>query len=267
MDALLSIVDTAAFRATVTALCEPEAEDAASIGFRVQAARAELAELRVERDEQRRLHAEAIGRLCEWEDDVRKVMAEDCAPGERHCACVPILRRELRKLAPFMVSCEAHPNGTAAKMAELRAAATERDHLLSSLLDKLGLPPVEPWNHVSATTDVLGGIASLSETIGRCHDALGESRASDDESIPEGIREWVDAAKSADAEAERLRQRCADLEMILRVALNTNDFVATKPQGWMIWPRESAEPIDFADDGTGLPLLTDEAREALRGAR
>ena len=49
----------------------------------------DLDAMRAERDER----DEARIRLSEWEDDVRATMREDCSSKERHCTCVPPLRR------------------------------------------------------------------------------------------------------------------------------------------------------------------------------
>ena len=37
-------------------------------------------------------------RLNAYEDDFRRVLAEECAPDERHCSCVPHLRAEVEEL-------------------------------------------------------------------------------------------------------------------------------------------------------------------------
>ena len=37
-------------------------------------------------------------RVEDFEDDFRKVTSETCAPDERHCSCVPYLRREIARL-------------------------------------------------------------------------------------------------------------------------------------------------------------------------
>lgn len=37
-------------------------------------------------------------RLVDLQDDYRATLAEDCAPDERHCSCVPHLRRRVREL-------------------------------------------------------------------------------------------------------------------------------------------------------------------------
>ncbi|NBP83133.1 hypothetical protein EBU60_04655 [bacterium] len=46
------------------------------------------------RDEVERLRE----RVQDYEDDARTVLAERCAPDERHCSCVPHLRREVERL-------------------------------------------------------------------------------------------------------------------------------------------------------------------------
>lgn len=37
-------------------------------------------------------------RLADWEDTAKHVMSEECAPDEKHCTCVPVLRKEITKL-------------------------------------------------------------------------------------------------------------------------------------------------------------------------
>lgn len=34
----------------------------------------------------------------DYEDDTRKVLADECAPDEKHCTCVPVLRAENERL-------------------------------------------------------------------------------------------------------------------------------------------------------------------------
>lgn len=67
---------------------ETEANDLSHV---VEAYRADLARVTAERDA-------ALARLADYEDDHRAVVAGQCAPDERHCSCVPHLRREMEAM-------------------------------------------------------------------------------------------------------------------------------------------------------------------------
>jgi len=41
-------------------------------------------------------------RLSDCEDDARRVLADECAPDEAHCSCVPHLRREIERLRSLL---------------------------------------------------------------------------------------------------------------------------------------------------------------------
>ena len=40
----------------------------------------------------------ALEELDDWLEGAKRVMSEDCPTDEKHCACVPTLRRELAKV-------------------------------------------------------------------------------------------------------------------------------------------------------------------------
>ena len=61
-------------------------------------------------------------RLADLEDDFRRTIAENCAPDERHCSCVPHLRRALREAEKERDEAQAQ---RAAIMEECAQAATE----------------------------------------------------------------------------------------------------------------------------------------------
>lgn len=42
--------------------------------------------------------AKLKGRISDYEDDFRRVMAEECTPDEKHCSCVPHLRKRIAEL-------------------------------------------------------------------------------------------------------------------------------------------------------------------------
>lgn len=71
------------------------------------------------------------------------------------------------------------------------------------------------------------------------------------------------------AENEALKRRCADLELVLRDTLCYGSLWRKKGKSWayggMTDEDGAVSPSRFtiADDGTGLPALTDEARAAL----
>ena len=62
------------------------------------ALKSEVVALRAERDTLRAENARLTARITDYEDDHRAVVAEKCAPDERHCSCVPHLRNEVRRL-------------------------------------------------------------------------------------------------------------------------------------------------------------------------
>jgi predicted nuclease with TOPRIM domain len=57
-----------------------------------------LIDLENENTKLRAENAELKGRISDFEDDFRRVVNEDCAPDEKHCSCVPHLRRENAEL-------------------------------------------------------------------------------------------------------------------------------------------------------------------------
>lgn len=64
-----------------------------------------ISELRIENERLRQLinsltieNARLIERLQEYREDSARVLAEQCAADERHCACVPVLRAEIERL-------------------------------------------------------------------------------------------------------------------------------------------------------------------------
>ena len=46
--------------------------------------------------------ADKTEELDDWREGHRRVMSEDCPSDEKHCACVPTLRRELAKVKPVV---------------------------------------------------------------------------------------------------------------------------------------------------------------------
>ena len=40
----------------------------------------------------------ALEEVEDWREGTRRVMAEECAPDEKHCTCVPTLRKEIERL-------------------------------------------------------------------------------------------------------------------------------------------------------------------------
>lgn len=79
--------------------------------------------------------------------------------------------------------------------------------------------------------------------------------------VPIGTHERKDEARE---ELAALRARVEDLELIARHALRTspNDYRLSDGT-WRF--ADSRGVVRLPDDGTGLPLLTAEARRALRG--
>ena len=78
----------------------------------------------------------------------------------------------------------------------------------------------------------------------------------------EDVAEVVDAVKAARTELAALRRRAEDAEMLLR---------KIGPIGWWmnydngeLWSPNELLPYGIHIDPTGLPILTDEAREALK---
>lgn len=69
------------------------------------------------------------------------------------------------------------------------------------------------------------------------------------------------STKEQRAELIALKQRCEDLELMLRAAL-CGEITSITEREHRIWIKKVNPMLD--DDGTGLPLLTNEAREALR---
>jgi hypothetical protein len=84
-------------------------------------------------------------------------------------------------------------------------------------------------------------------------------------------RSMVDSAQS---ELSALRQRCEDLDLFAHSLYhdwNRDWFYYDKEKEWVLYDRASDSPsakelARCKDDGTGLPLLSPEAREALRKA-
>lgn len=108
-------------------------------------------------------------------------------------------------------------------------------------------------------------VAALRGELAAARAKLNTNRCnSGHETLPLVLWECPACHDETRKERDALRERVEDLELMLRAALR-GDFIDTKPQGWMVWPSEQGDPIDFDDDGTGLPLLTPEARAALRG--
>lgn len=48
----------------------------------------------------------AQARLDEYEETARRILAEDCAPDEKHCTCVPALRAEIERLKKKIAELE-----------------------------------------------------------------------------------------------------------------------------------------------------------------
>lgn len=92
-------------------------------GTRLEAARQELADLRSE--------------LADWRDGAKQAAGEVCGD-EKHCTCVPALRAELKRLAPFAATCEAVPIGTTA---DLRRMCEEQSNALSGLVETIAGAP------------------------------------------------------------------------------------------------------------------------------
>jgi hypothetical protein len=70
-------------------------------------------------------------RLREWKTDVensqRIVLEEKCAPDEKHCGCVPILRQELARLREALDRLVAAEREECAKLAENAPEANRVD--------------------------------------------------------------------------------------------------------------------------------------------
>lgn len=76
------------------------------------------------------------------------------------------------------------------------------------------------------------------------------------------------------SELSSFRQRCEDLELMLRLSMDLcrgGSWISTEANGTHIvrWGKQDEDGIPqnsltLQGDGTGLPLLTPEAREALR---
>lgn len=68
------------------------------------------------------------------------------------------------------------------------------------------------------------------------------------------------------AENDAVRKRCEDLELMLRDQLEQHDrcIIPAEVNGFVL-VKSLGCVIALDGDGTGLPILTDEAREALRG--
>jgi len=99
-----------------------------------------------------------------------------------------------------------------------------------------------------------------------CIYALDQMRA-DGTWLPSTER-WIEETDAAREELSALRKRCEDAEAILR-AQYAGRFRAwsTFDGGWA-WSHGGPKPDGFmSDDGTGLPVLTDEARKALGGGQ
>lgn len=90
--------------------------------------------------------------------------------------------------------------------------------------------------------------ASALDRVLDCHNAYGAQIA-----FP--ATETLDAARE---ELAALRARVEDLELIAR-AMDLGAMWRYAPGRWM------ADGVRVEDDGSGLPLLTAEARRALRG--
>jgi len=75
-----------------------------------------------------------------------------------------------------------------------------------------------------------------------------------------------DPVEAARSELSALRQRCEDLELMLRAALVGRLGIAFDDDNVQWWSLDPSPGWRFklADDGTGLPILTPEAREELR---
>lgn len=85
----------------------------------------------------------------------------------------------------------------------------------------------------------------------------------------EDVAEVVDAVKAARSELAALRRRAEDAEAMLRGFVSMT-ITKSGPFGlggaWLIWDGCLSKPPTILpmDDATGLPVLTDEAREALK---
>jgi len=78
------------------------------------------------------------------------------------------------------------------------------------------------------------------------------------------IDDEVSCNPRARAELEALRARVADLEMIARKSLDYQGDATLRRHGVrIVLVPDIGAPIYMADDGTGLPVLTHEARRAL----
>ena len=67
------------------------------MGEERDAARRQVTDLKAEWDGLRQ-------RLADFEDDFCRVLADQCAPDEMHCSCVPHLRRALAEAVPAFVA-------------------------------------------------------------------------------------------------------------------------------------------------------------------
>lgn len=74
---------------------------------------------------------------------------------------------------------------------------------------------------------------------------------------------YLNTTHECRAELAALRQRAEDAEMMLRSAVRHG--TCRDGAGVLFWDAHSAFDERFALDSTGLPILSDEARIALRG--
>jgi hypothetical protein len=89
--------------------------------------------------------AELETRIADYEDDFQAVVAEECAPDEKHCSCVPHLRRRINELEDAQIESlerigdmRIQREADAARITYLEECVRVRDEMKH--LDKLRVP-------------------------------------------------------------------------------------------------------------------------------
>lgn len=144
----------------------------------------------------------ALRKLCEVYADHESRLATYEAARDTLADAVPALLDEIERLLASLVEHQRHRD--AWRGYAYGRGPRPRDYISGNMVPEDRGPTAVDENE------------RLRTALDAVHDALGEDRGSDDESVAEGVREWISAAKSADAELERLRARIERLEAALR---------------------------------------------------
>jgi hypothetical protein len=89
-----------------------------------------VAELQEKLIDNMRENADLRAELANWKEDHRRVMSEECAPDEKHCTCVPALRKRIFEL-------EADRDDTFSRLVHSERTRVENESRIETLENKI----------------------------------------------------------------------------------------------------------------------------------